>query len=272
MYLPSSALLPRNSMDAPSVFEVQKRRAAVDRINFAAFIAKQTVACPPDPWAFRAVGDNIAQDVGQSETQSINSWLNPMVSGTPLTADSIPGNSLADPPVNSPLVVVTPVTAKAIRDAITRAPKAIPVALSQQQVGSCDLTIPIPSTTPRPQVVKSMVMPQPAPTLPPKPISPGTPSVSQMQGPVNPCPPGGTFMGSYTGVNPNCIYGYGTAARGPQGRQAFASIVSRGVGDAPPWGNAIDQSQSIVKPGPVLPPWAAFLFAGIGLFALARKG
>jgi hypothetical protein len=276
MYVSSTSPLPRNSMDAPSSSEVQRRRNAVNRINAAGVIARAIVECPPDPWAFQNLGDNLARDVANSEQQAVTAWVNPQVSGAPLASDSIPGNSLADPPVSGPAVVVQPLTAQVVSGAIAKAPKVIPLSYSQPQVSGCDIVIPLPSQRPRVQQKATILMPTAAPELPQRagqapmltaPTQPVTPSVPAW----SPCPPGVQFQGKYVGGAPVCgaIVG-GFVRSGPSVPQAFASIVPRGVGDAPTWGNsAVPSGRAQAASGPSIGAW---LFIGLGLLALARRG
>jgi len=277
MYVSSTAPLPPNSMTAPSPAQVAQRRAAVNRINAASVIARAIVECPPDPLAYASLGQNIAADVNQAVQQVASEVMLAPSSSSPSVASVIPGNSVADPPVSGLAVSVQPLTVAHVRDAIRRAPKAIPLNYSAPQVSGCDIVIPLPSELPRPQMTPAVLMPSAAPALPSGPLVPSAPGpASAPQGPAwSPCPAGVPFQGRYINGTPVCgaMPTGGFVRGGPSFRRGYASIVQRGMHDAPVWGDAgrmERQKQQAAKPsGPGLGVWC---FLGIGLLALVRKG
>ena len=292
MYVSDSAPLPRNSMDAPSAQQVARRRARVDRLNLAAALARKTVECPPDPWAFVSMGTNLALDVKQANEQAANSWNNPQVSGAPLAGGSIPGNTLADPPAGGPAQVVRQYNRADVSRLVAMAPQVVPIALSPAQVNECSIAIPLPSQQPRPQVTVRTIMPQPAPPLPVPQRQPGSvqPLTAVAQDQRSQAQIFQDYCNSLKGtpwaaLHPRCggvmsssaPPSGGPAPKAPGFANAYASIVntSRGVGDLPPWGNAFIPPKNGTSGGGIsaskVPMWGIIAFLGVGLAALAHR-
>jgi len=282
MYVSSTAPLPPNSMNTPSPPFINQRK--VNAINAASVVARAIVECPPDPWAFLSLGKNLAADV-ETQTQEVAStWQNPLASGALLPAASIPGNSLADPPVNSPAVVTTPITVASIQQALRNAPKAIPLTYGQPQVSGCDIVIPLPSQQPRTQIKPVVIMPSAAPQTAPATVqqqpnqpvvAPPLPASSAPPAPsASPCPPGVPFQGRYIFGAPVCgaMPTGGVPAAGGGFQRAYASIVPTGMHDTSPWGNAQNPSGGGGAGSKRSTPLGVWLFIGLGLFALGRKG